>query len=128
MTREQARELLPIIKAFSEGKAIEWYNKTYGKWIEARSFSFEGDVQDYRIKSEPKYRPFKDVKECWNEMFKHQPFGWIKCKVTGDRYMIDCLEGCFSVFCNSRDNNKTLKGFFTDYTFADDSVFGVKED
>lgn len=32
--------------------------------------------QDYRIKSE--YRPFKDAKECFEEMQKHKPYGWVK--------------------------------------------------
>ena len=26
---------------------------------------------------EPKYRPFKDAEECFKEMKKHEPFGWI---------------------------------------------------
>lgn len=32
--------------------------------------------QDYRIK--PEYRPFKDAKECFEEMQKHKPYGWVK--------------------------------------------------
>ncbi len=36
-----------------------------------------GKTDGYRIKPESKYRPFKDEKECWQEMQKHQPIGWI---------------------------------------------------
>ena len=27
--------------------------------------------------TELEYRPFENIKECWEEMLKHQPFGWI---------------------------------------------------
>ena len=72
MDRERAKELLPIIQAFADGKEIEysvrgsnaWANTSYPTWI---------DDRDYRIKSEPKYRPFKDADECWEEMKKHKP-------------------------------------------------------
>ena len=28
-------------------------------------------------KKEPTYLPFKNKEECWAEMQKHQPFGWV---------------------------------------------------
>ena len=31
---------------------------------------------DYRIK--PEYRPFANAEECWCEMLKHKPFGWVE--------------------------------------------------
>lgn len=33
--------------------------------------------------TEPDYRPFKDIEECWNEMKKHEPFGYVKSKCDG---------------------------------------------
>ncbi len=83
MNREQAKELLPIIQAFAEGKTIQvkasdglWY----GREGENCEFNFNADPQVYRIKSEPKYRPFENKEECWQEMLKHEPFGWVKYK------------------------------------------------
>ena len=87
---------------------------------------FDCDSNIYRIKPEPKYRPFKDAKECWQEMQKHQPFGWIKCK-----------EGYFSVvYVNDEyaglgdkyDSSILLasKNSYTDNTFVDGTPFGVK--
>ena len=78
MDRNQAKELLPVIKAFSEGKDIE--TKTGSGWISIENMSFAGKPDGYRIKPEPKYRPFKDAEECWQDMQKHQPFGWLKDK------------------------------------------------
>lgn len=66
---------------------------------------------------EPKYRPFKDVKECWNEMLKHQPFGWLKIK--NENYL-NVLE--------SINNAKNYQYIFENYTFADGTPFGIKED
>lgn len=77
MTREQAKELLPIIQAFVDGKTIEARTNSISKWIETTTPKFDL-LHEYRIKPGPKYRPFKNADECWQEMLKHQPFGWVK--------------------------------------------------
>ena len=59
MTRETAKKLLPIIKAFSEGKQIQFFGGTI--WEDRNTLSFDSDPSRYRIKPEPKYRPFKSV-------------------------------------------------------------------
>ena len=88
MNRKEAAELLPIIKAFSEGKEIEGlYKGTKSPWFKIKDMHFnEGII--FRIKPETKYRPFKDIEECWSEMQKHQPFGWIKDK-SGNKFIIE---------------------------------------
>lgn len=72
MNRKEAAELLPFIKAFGEGKDIEIRSKNphaqLNGWVKMDEFIF-GNFE-YRIKPEPKYRPFKDAKECWAEMLK----------------------------------------------------------
>lgn len=78
MTREDAKKLLPVIHAYAEGKTIQ-FRVCNDKWIDTDDPSFDVGV-DYRIKPEPKYRPFKNQEECCNEMFKHQPFGCVKDK------------------------------------------------
>ena len=120
MNRNQAKELLPVIKAFSEGKDIE--TKTGSGWISIENMSFAGNPDSYRIKLEPKYRPFKGAEECWNEMQKHHPFGWIKEKHS-DRYSLVTEVNGLSI--------KVKEGcLFTDsvkyYTFVDGTPFGVK--
>lgn len=127
MDRNQAKELLPIIKAFSEGKDIE--TKTGSGWISIENMSFAGNPLQYRIKPEPKYRPFKGAEECWNEMQKHQPFGWIKPKdddVVTKFMLIDALrnEG-IAVRTNIRFNYHEL---LEHYTFADRTPLGIIEE
>ena len=80
ITREDAKKLLPIMKAFSEGKQIQHFN--IDKWEDTDFMPFTDHPSYYRIKPEPKYRPFKNSQECWEEMQKHQPFGWIIMKST----------------------------------------------
>ena len=120
MNRNQAKELLPVIKAFSEGKDIE--TKTGSGWISIENMSFAGNHDSYRIKLEPKYRPFANAEECWKEMQKHQPFAWVKEKHS-DRYSLITEVNGLSI--------KVKEGcLFTDsvkyYTFVDGTPFGVK--
>ena len=69
MTREEAKELLPIIQAFADGKTIE-YRRSGGAWKVAHTPTWSSCLF-YRIKPEPKYRQFKTNEECWQEMLKH---------------------------------------------------------
>ena len=122
MTREEAKQLLPIIQAFAEGKCVE--TKTGSGWVNMENMSFAGKPKAYRIKPEPKYHPFANAEECWEEMLKHQPFGWVKEKHS-DRYNLITEVNGLSI--------KVKEGcLFTDsvkyYTFADGTPFGIKEE
>lgn len=79
MNKQQAKKLLPIIQAFAEGKQIQYFHKgSTPQWIDVssdESVEFSDHFSRYRIKPEPKYRPFADQEECWQEMLKHKPFG-----------------------------------------------------
>lgn len=78
MNRQEAKELLPIIQAFAEGKIIQFKN-AFGNWVDCCDGElFNYPPKEYRIKPEPKYRPFKDKEECWQEILKHHPIGWVK--------------------------------------------------
>lgn len=128
MNREQAKELLPIIQAFADGKTIQvkasdglWY----GREGENCEFNFNADPQMYRIKPEPKYRPFANAEECWQEMKKHEPFGWLKHK-TDDVYSFICKvdKDCCYFAVNVYWGFDTL---FKTKTFIDGTPFGIKE-
>ncbi len=60
MTREEVKKLLPIIKAFCDGKTIQHLDIIKDKWEDIDEFVYHGSVKSYRIKPEPKCRPFKD--------------------------------------------------------------------
>lgn len=130
MNREQLKELLPIIQAAVEGKTIEFRDSDYKHWQELTNPAFNLDVYNYRIKPEPKYRPFKDAEECWQEMQKHQPFGWIKDKQDGSYVLITSVDdeedsGEMSINGNMGWNFVEL---MDNYTFTDGNIFGIKEE
>ena len=220
MIKEQAKELLPIIQAFAEGKTIQYY--TGADWIDVdpdEAVDFSDNPSNYRIKPEPdknqlpikggdimmtmgkrafiangimdsdgcpcaycginlfhdftigttihgwtsspyipaseevkkelfnkmaeagykwnaktlklekiepKYRPFRTKEECWNEMLKHQPFGWVK-HTSSNEYFYSILEvidgGCVFVYGPMVPFDEVYE--FN--TFADGTPFGIKE-
>lgn len=138
MDRNQAKEFYPILQAFAEGKTIEtrrkpttdnngvtkdgWYE--FNDWTEMNELEYWINVE-YRIKLEPKYRPFANAEECWEEMMKHQSFGWVKLKDTESGYYL--LKGIASqVIIGFNETPFSYKKVFEDYTFADGEPFGVK--
>ena len=101
-----------IIQAFAEGKTIQ---AAGGRgWYDVYNINFNSCK--YRIKPEPKYRPFNDAEECWQEMQKHQPFGWVKYKE----------EKKYTTYCNI-NSNCGFQADFEDFNFADGAPFGIKE-
>ena len=132
MTREEAKELLPIMQAFTEGKTIE-YRGYGGAWKVAQTPTWSSHLC-YRIKPEPKYRPFKTQEECWNEMLKHQPFGWAKSKKSGTFYSIGSVlwnkefDDVFVTFACDGMLGRSSKSMFEDFTFDDGTPFGIKEE
>ena len=134
MDRNQAKEFLPIMQAFAEGRVIECRTKTSAvkgtsvpnDWTEINEIGYWDNIE-YRVKPEPKYRPFKDAEECWQEMLKHQPFGWLKDS-EGCYLHIVSMEIKFIGAVNSSGNiiSQFYSGFYSDYIFADGTPFGVK--
>ena len=126
MTREEVKEMLPVLQAFAEGKTIEsrCIKRDNSLWYDDEDPSFDNDFE-YRIKPEPKYRPFKDAEECWVEMQKHQPFGWLKSKEKGYYTFITMLNNRFRL--NGYDGWR-FDDTINKFTFADGTTFGVKED
>ena len=133
MTREEAKELLPIIQAFSEGKTIEIYSDREWQDLIIGSIKFDCKPSCYRIKPEPKYRPFKTKEECWNEMQKHQPFGWLKSKENGRFHCIgevswsDEFKTVNITLSTSESLSRSSDSVFDEYTFADGTPFGIRE-
>ena len=130
MNRKEAAELLPIIQAFAKGKDIEYrtkgFNENWKKVTQIPELSFKSF--EYRIKPGPKYRPFKDAKECMAEMLKHQPFGWITSQ--GAFFYIIYIED--KLFGYGSACGTILHSEFNDalkcFTFADGTPFGIKEE
>ena len=132
MTTEEIRDAAKVMEAYANGKKIQYLDE-YNKWIDATNPSFNWSNYIFRIKPEPKYRPFKSQEECWNEMLKHQPFGWVKSKVKGYFHLIGLvqwaseLEDVMIVFATSEQLARSSRSLFEDFIFADGTPFGIKE-
>lgn len=128
----EIQRLFPILEAIKEGKTIQWLDMGLWRDIDGDEDGFFldtliGKTNGYRIKPEPKYRPFANAEECWAEMLKHQPFGWIKSKEDGSRSLITLIisEENIDINCiGGFNSDKIMKRF----TFADGAVFGILEE
>lgn len=136
MDRNQAKEFYPILQAYAEGKIIETRRKPttdnngvtkdgwfeFNDWAEMKELEYWVNV-DYRIKPEPKYRPFKDAKECWNEMLKHQPFGWTYDYTNN---IWDSITRVTSSGIIYEEDMMCSEDVFNRVKFADGTPFGIK--
>ena len=126
MTREEAKELLPIMQAWAEGKAVQFRKKGTVEWVDL----YEDDLRvspayHYRINPEPKYRPFKSQEECWQEMHKHPDFGWV---INEGVYMI--VQSIYNdeIYTAELLDNIDYKYAVENLIFTDGTPFGIKEE
>lgn len=124
MTREEVKEMLPVLQAFAEGKTIKsrCIKGDKSLWYDDEDPSFDNDFE-YRIKPEPRYRPFRDAKECWEEMQKHQPFGWIKSTLFKDLALVKRVT---TLYIEINREIIDYKDALEKFTFADNTNFGIK--
>lgn len=156
MTREEAKELLPIMQAFADGKqiqyrisprvsvpckALEMPEMPVYQDIRWRDFDEEkydgfccdGTVQ-YRIKPEVEYRPFGSKEEYWEEMMKHNEFGWVKSKTRDANKHISNIEKdiegnvWFVATSFSGIEKYSPKQMLDYFVFMDGEPFGIKEE
>lgn len=134
MYRYQAKEFYPILQAYAEGRVIECRTKPSvvegtdvpNDWTEMKEIEFWNNTE-YRIKPEPKYRPFKNAEECWQEMKKHQPFGVVKDKYYAKFQVYRSFTTLLVNGCNFRGyEDSTFLNNFKNLLFADGTPFGVK--
>ena len=123
MSGEEIRAAAKVMEAYADGKKVQKQDIN-GLWIDCDNPMFDWASFNYRIKTEPKYRPFRTVKECWEEMHKHPDFGWVMC----DGVYLHLLD----VYCNATHTNEKPDGIDYDdaleqLTFTDGAPFGIKE-
>lgn len=122
MTREEAIKLLPIMEAYSKGKTVQI--KSQDRWIDLVEATFGASPDKYRIKPEPKYRPFENQEECWQEMQKHQSFGWVKNEC-GNIFNIIAI---FKESIKFNESSHYYSDLCKHFKFMDGTPCGIKED
>ena len=125
MTRKEAKRRAELYSALAEGKTIQVLFDCEWNDINIDAFKHIYSQYKYRIKPEPKYRPFKNQEECWLEMHKHPDFGWGLNNI-GEYVNLSRIvnEGIYFIKGDGFDFSKALKGF----RFTDGKPFGLIED
>lgn len=128
MDRNQAKQLLPIIQAYAAGETIQsrCVKGDTSLWYDDEDPSFDDDFE-YRIKPDCKpesktdvnYRPFANVEECWQELLKHEPFGWVKDTEANEYLNVYCIS-------NSASSIDLFGRMFKRCIFIDGSSYGIK--
>lgn len=129
MTREEAKRRAELYSALAEGKTIQVQNPNGGEWFDVKIETLRSICEEfnYRIKPEPKYRPFKTQEECWNEMLKHQPFGWVRNNDTQRLCNIGSIgRNNYGVVIDNSILYFDLA--FNTCNFVDGTPFGIKEE
>lgn len=128
MTREEAKRRAELYSALADGKAIQVQNPVTSKWeyLDINKIGEFMEELNYRIKPEPRYRPFKSQEECWNEMLKHQPLGWLRSKRIKDVYQLITIRNHeIRIFA---DLPLYFSRAYREYEFPDGTPFGIKEE
>lgn len=135
MTKEEIKKIMPLMQAMLEGKTIQRYYVLGGEWVDTEhiSLEFEDNIRNYRIKPEPKFRPFKTKEECWNEMHNHPDFGWVKRINGGYKQIMSIHIDIFNKHCAGFAGQTGTACFefeyiYKKYTFTDGTPFGIKEE
>lgn len=135
MTKEDIAECIKVMQAYVEGKQIQYVDSETEDWADIESPIWNWDTYDYRVKPEPKYRPFKNADECWQEMLKHEPFGWVVIieNNLSIKYNIQALvqDGVKSTAVLTDDvmsEKFPFEGVLQKFTFVDGTPFGIKKE
>ena len=127
MTREEIKRRAELYSALAAGKIIQVLS-CKGEWIDIKTdeLDYLKNYYKYRIKPEPKFRPFKSQEECWNEMLKHQPLGWLRSKRIKDIYQLITIRNHeIRIFA---DLQLRFSRAYREYEFLDGTPFGIKEE
>lgn len=133
MTIEETKERIAVMQAYVDGKQIQ-VECSDGKWADVPepSWSINGN---FRVKPEPKYRPFKDADECWQEMLKHEPFGWVviiennlSIKYNIQALIQDGVKGTAVLTDDVMSEKFPFEGVLQKFTFVDGAPFGIKKE
>ena len=134
MTREEIKRRAELYSALADGKTIQILNME-GNWVdvEVKKLNYIPETLKFRIKPEPKYRPFKTQEECWQEMMKHQPFSFVVNKDSVDYFSICRVfkdeKGISRItFISNPYSGWDMEIVFDRFNFADGTPFGIKEE
>jgi len=129
------QEKLEVMEGFVEGKKIQWRPKGDIKWDDCvYGPDWNWGMNDYRIKPEEKYRPYKDAAELKTDFFKdcpemskrYRPAIWIVMS-NGSEFEVSGFsdDGDFVLI---DDDYYSMKDLLENFKYLDGSPCGIKEE
>lgn len=112
MTTEEVKRRAELYSALAEGKTIQVKNMD-GEWTDVKpeELNYIPEELAFRIKPEPKYRPFKTQEECWEEI--------VQIMRISDE-VLNVLDYTISPYAFGLA--------FQTFVFTDGAPFGIKEE
>lgn len=118
-------EMIAVLQAYKEGKTIESKVKTTDIWNPISYPVWNFMENDYRVKPEPHYRPFKSAEELTEAIKEHGD--WVKWKANGD-WSLRIMGYSSERVDFTNGNNFEMSEAFEEYAFADGTPFGKLEE
>lgn len=113
------KEMIAVMQAYEDGKAIEFRDRHSGEWGECSIPLWDWHAFDYRIKPEPKYVPYDSVAEVEKDK-------WVVNKTDGIKYQILAIDSLNNSVLLPTRGFKKLDALFRDYTYEDGAPCGKK--
>ncbi len=127
MNRTKAKKILSILEAFVKGEEVQKQDVTGVNYYTVDELNenvllFRPD--EYRVKPRQTYQAFSGKKECWEEMLKHEPFGWIEAKSDRDPCLITEVRDDGFIINNQIHEFLGYDFAFSHFEFTDRKPFG----
>lgn len=123
------KEMISIMQAYADGKKIEFRdnNGEHKSWENTYTPCWDWFGCDYRIKPEPKFRPYANADECFADVKKHG--GWIKAKGLDEYFHIGYIgDGFVRMVAGETNLGEGFDKFLENNVWADDGTPCGKED
>lgn len=112
-----------IMNAYLEGKIIQYQDEN-GEWVDCNGEDWDF-CKNYRIKKE--IEPFENAHECFEEMQKHPPIGWLISKKSGNYVHVNhintILRSVGISYCNTI-KTYSMEECLESFKFIDGAPFG----
>ena len=125
MNREQAKEIIPIIQAFADGKTIQSRIVGSDEWYDATDCGFNFLDFEYRVKPDSSYRPYETQEEVIRDLERHKPYNFVRAK---HNYYLAAITfvGPTTMFgVNIDGDSYSFEKAFDKFVWPDGSPFGV---
>lgn len=130
MTKQESEQLSNVLKAYSEGQTIqakgkrfytsnEWHDIAVLRDLELNTLDFE-----YRIKPEPKLRPYKNAEEFLKAQKEHGMY--LQNPKDERQYILPLFIGISSVSFQDK-SQPSYEELLIGYTWQDGTPCGISE-